>query len=317
MRFASTHSSFGLTGHAGERSLLHGLWRLADPKIALASLVPFGVGAAFAWRGIHTLDLTIAAGAFLAIFLVEVGKNAVNDLYDFRSGADTEVRPEERSPYSGGKRVLVDRLLTETDLVLISWVTFALAGAIGVGVAMATNPQLLLLGAMAALISIAYAMPPVKLAYRGLGELAVFAVYGPGILLGTVLLFGGQVTVEAVYAAIILGILIAMVLLTNEIPDERADRVAGKHTLVVRLGRDGATSLLGFLGTVAFAIPLALVAYGGPVFFAGALAGIPLALFAHWSLRSEPVGPPVIAQTATLLTYVVTGLGLGLGVLLL
>ncbi|HEX6086185.1 MAG TPA: prenyltransferase [Thermoanaerobaculia bacterium] len=316
MRLSLTHSPLPIAEH-GHRSILRGLWRLADPKIALASLVPFCVGAALAWRETERIDVRLAAAAFLALFLVEVGKNAVNDLYDFRSGADAAVRPEERSPFSGGKRVLIDGLLTERDLAAIAWIAFVAAGVIGVAIALERQPLLLLLGAAAALVSVLYSMPPVHLSYRGLGELAVFAVYGPGIVLGSLLLFGGRITAESVDVSMILGILIALVLLTNELPDERADRVAGKRTLVVRMGRELATSFIGFLFAVAFAIALALVALGGAGTFAGALAGLPVAWIAVLLLRRDLDRPPVAGQTATLITYVVTGVGLALGALLL
>lgn len=316
MRLVTSHGSFALTGDRGERSLARGLWRLADPKIALASLVPFCVGTALAWLDVQRISFLLAAAAFFTVFLVEVGKNAVNDFYDFRSGADTEVRPEERSPFSGGKRVLVDGLLTESDLIGIASVTFSGAAILGIAIAMQTHLALLLLGAAAAVISILYVMPPVQLSYRGLGELAVFCVYGPGIVLGTMLLFSAGITAEAVAVAVTLGILIAIVLLVNEIPDERADALAGKRTLVVRLGRDRATSLIGFLFCVAFVIPLSLALVGGPGWIAGALAGAPVAAFAYWTLRRQTSGPPVTAQTAILITYVITGVGVMTGLLL-
>jgi 1,4-dihydroxy-2-naphthoate octaprenyltransferase len=308
MRTIALHP--GIVKHENGHSLARGLWRLADPKIALASLVPFCVGAALAWNAGGRVAPVIASAAFLAVFFVEVGKNAVNDLYDFRSGADLAVRPDERSPFSGGKRVLVDRLLTGHDLVAIAWIAFALAGVTGVAVAMATKPMLIAIGAAAAAVSVAYAMPPLQLAYRGLGELAVFLVYGPGILLGSFVMAGGVIDGSSVVASITLGILIAVVLLANELPDERADRLAGKRTLVVRLGRERAVSLIGLLMATAFAIPTIVVASGGPGWFAGALTACPVALFAWWSFSFEPAGPPVVAQTATLVTYVVTGIGL-------
>lgn len=316
MRFSLTHPPLGLA-ERGDRSILLGLWRLADPKIAVASLVPFCVGAALAWRDAQRIDLGLAAAAFLVLFLVEIGKNAVNDLYDFRSGADTAVLPNERTPYSGGKRVLVDHLLTERDLVVIAWLTFAVAGVLGFVIAFERQPLLLLLGAAAALVSVLYSMPPVQLSYRGLGELAVAAVYGPGIVFGSLLLFGGTVTAETVAASIIFGLLIAVVLLTNELPDERADRAAGKRTLVVRMGRDLATLFIGFLFAAAFGTALALVAYGEVLYFLGALVGIPVSYVAYTLLRRQFDGPPVAGQTATLIAYVVTGLGLAIGAILL
>jgi 1,4-dihydroxy-2-naphthoate polyprenyltransferase len=315
MRLPLTHPPVGAAVRS-DRSVLHGLWRLADPKIALASVVPFCIGAALAWRESGSLAFGIGATAFAAILFVEVGKNAVNDLYDFRSGADSAVRPEERSPYSGGKRVLADRLLTERDLVVIASVAFALAAVLGTAVATATSLSLLLLGAAAALVSILYVMPPVKLAYRGFGELVVFAVYGPGIVFGAVLVSGGTIGTEAIAAGVMAGCLIAAVLLANELPDERADRSARKRTLVVRLGRGRATSLIAFLFLVAFAIPLSLIAFDGPMYLAGALAGAPVAAYADRCFQRQRTGPPVAGQTATLLTYVVTGLGLACSAIL-
>ena len=290
------------------RNLAAGVWRLVDPKIALASLVPFVVGIALAFDPRSTMDWPLAAGAFAAIFLVEVGKNAVNDLYDFASGADMNVLPEERSPFSGGKRVLVEHLLTENDLVAIAWIAFGLAGLIGIEVATRSRPELLVLGAIAALISILYAMPPVKLASRGFGELAVMLVYGPGIVLGTVLLLRGSITVESIVASIALGFLIANVLLINEVPDERADRVAGKRTLIVRAGRDRAPSLIAIMFSLAFALPVAGAMYGFvPLRMCALLSGIPTAVVATSLLRRTPFGPPVAAQAMTLVTYVIAG----------
>lgn len=287
-----------------------GVWRLVDPKIALASLVPFIVGTAIAHDQGSVIDPLILTGVFAAIFLVEVGKNAINDLIDYRSGADLAVSEDERSPFSGGKRVLVDALLTEHDLAGIAWFAMIAAGALGAAMAMrADKPALLLLGAAAAAIAAAYSLPPFKLSYRGLGETAVFLTYGPGIVIGSVLLFGGRVTLDVLTTAVCLGLLIAGVLFINEVPDERADRSAGKRTLVVRLGRDTATTVFGVIAAAAFALPVVVFAMGGSVVLLGLLAAVIPADYAVWSLHKERVRPPVAAQTAMLAAYVVAGAG--------
>lgn len=315
MRSIPMHGSLAHPLTERQRHLLTGVWRLVDPKIALASAVPFVAGIALAIDQVEVVAWGLALAAYVAVFLVEVGKNAVNDLCDFET--DRLVTDEERSPFSGGKRTLVDGLLTRRDLTVITWIAFAIAGMIGLEVASRSRASLLLIGAGAAIISVVYAMPPVKLASRGLGELAVGIVYGPGIVLGTSLLLGDGITTEAVIASVTLGLLIANVLLINEIPDERADRAAGKRTLVVRLGRDHAQTLIALVFANAFAIPIIAAAYGATPFRVSALiAGVPVAVFASVMLQRTRGGPPVVAQAATLATYVVTGVAFSCAVLL-
>jgi 1,4-dihydroxy-2-naphthoate octaprenyltransferase len=67
-----------------------GLWRLADPKISLASMASMALGAAasahdgpLAWGW---LALTVCG-----VFFIEVAKNASGELFDFDSGADLAV----------------------------------------------------------------------------------------------------------------------------------------------------------------------------------------------------------------------------------
>ena len=87
-----------------------------------------------------------------------------------------------------------------------------------------------------------YHAPPLKLSYRGFGELAVALCYGPLIALGTYLVQVREVSPGLTLAALPLGLLIAGFLWVNEFPDYAADKSAGKKTLVVRLGRERAES---------------------------------------------------------------------------
>jgi 1,4-dihydroxy-2-naphthoate octaprenyltransferase len=297
-------------GGSTSRRLI-GVFRLADPKIMLASLVPLLAGAAIAHYGGASISIILLLVALGAVFGVEVGKNAINDLYDFRSGADLGVRPEERTPFSGGKRVLVEGLLTEREVVVTALLGFALALLLGLHIAVAIDVRLFVFGACAALISIAYTAPPLRLAYRGLGELAVFASYGPGIVLGSEALFERRVTSSAIWISLSLGALIANVLVVNELPDERADREAGKRTWVVRLGRRRAIGVAVALFVLAFALPILAMAIGETSRLAGLLAGIPAAVIAVRELhRAIGSAMRVRAQAATLAAYVLAGAGL-------
>lgn len=290
---------------------ISGVYRLADPKIMLASLVPFLSGMAIAHREGASVPPVILLAALAAIFGVEVGKNAVNDLFDFRSGADLELKPEERTPFSGGKRVLVDGLLTERQVVASAVGGFAFAFLLGCYVAFARDPRLLLLGAVGAAVSIAYTAPPIALAYHGWGEVAVFCAYGPGIVLGAEWLFERRISPAAIWASLSLGALIANVLLVNEIPDERADRHAGKRTWVVRLGRSGAARLATAVFAVGFATPIAGILLGHTPRLAGILLGLPAAAVAIRELARPAASVRIVrVETATLMAYALAGAGL-------
>lgn len=290
---------------------ISGVYRLADPKIMLASLVPFLSGMAIAHRHGAGVPPLLLLAALAAIFGVEVGKNAVNDLFDFRSGADLELRPEERTPFSGGKRVLVDGLLTERQVVGSAVGGFAFAFLFGSYVALARDPRLLLLGALGAAVSIAYTAPPIALAYRGWGELAVFFAYGPGIVLGADWLFERRTSHAAIWASVSLGLLIANVLLVNEVPDERADRHAGKRTWVVRLGRNRAFRLAIVLFAAGFAIPVAAILFGQTPRLAGLLLGLPAAVVAIREISKPDASVRIVqVELATLMAYALAGAGL-------
>jgi 1,4-dihydroxy-2-naphthoate octaprenyltransferase len=110
------------------------------------------------------------------------------------------------------------------------------AGAIGIvllGVRGST--ALLVIGVLGFIVSLEYTAPPLKLVYRGLGEIAVAIGFGPLMLLGAyVVQSRGALAWEPVVASIPVALLVALILYVNEIPDRRGDARAGKRTLPVR-----------------------------------------------------------------------------------
>jgi 1,4-dihydroxy-2-naphthoate octaprenyltransferase len=140
--------------------------------------------------------------------------------------------------------------------------------------------------------------------YRALGDVVVFLIYGPGIVIGTLLLFGGQVTSDAVTAGTCIGLLLANVLLVDEID------TAGAKTLAARLGRGPATSIFAFVFAAAFALPILMVVAGGSIALLGLLGGVIPADYAVWSLRGERTGRPIAAEAAALIACMAAAAGL-------
>lgn len=297
--------------------VLAGVWRLADPKISLASMAGLFLGACMAahdgplaWRW---LAYTVAG-----IFCLEVAKNASGELFDFDSGTDQAVRPEDRSPFSGGKRVMVDGLLTRMQTRIVAEIAYLLGIGIGLWIVIAREPSVLWFGLAGVALAFFYHAPPLKLSYRGLGEFAVAAVYGPGIVAGTYLVQRGTLTPQVLLVSLPLGLAIACFLWISEFPDFLADRDAGKMNGVVRLGRVRASQWFAGLVLLIQCL-IGLLPVGGlpATVLIGWVAAVPAAFAAQILITHPEQTVRIIpAQIFSLVAFLLLSLATGVGVLL-
>jgi len=302
----------------GPGNFAAGLWRLADPKISLASMASIFLGACAASVS-GAIDYRWLGVTVFGIFAIEVAKNASGEIFDFDSGADLGIAPEDRSPFSGGKRVLVDNLLSRNQTIAIAVVSYAIGIAAGFAIVLGKDPAVLWIGAVGMFCAYFYQAPPFKLSYRGLGELAVAICYGPLICVGTYLVQRGKVDNLPLLASVPLGLLIGAFLWIDEYPDFLSDAKAGKRTLVVRLGRKRASRIFPLIFAVAFGILLVLPSLGLPkqILF-GAVALIPAVSAARRLWRYPEQTMKIIpAQGITLLTFVIYAICTGVCLLLI
>ncbi|MGI9285552.1 MAG: prenyltransferase [Pseudomonadales bacterium] len=303
------------TGNSTNRNFVAGFWRLADPKITLASMASIFLGAcvAAAQGEIHAGWLVMTIAGFFAI---EVAKNASGDIYDFET--DMAVAHEDRTDFSGGKRVLVDGLLSRSQTWAIAIAFYMVGIGIGVGIVVFREPLAIWPGVIGLLLAWSYNGPPGSFAYRGLGELDVAICYGPLICISAYLIQLGEVSSDVVLVSIPLGILIAAFLWINEFPDYEADRKVQKRNLIVRLGRYRASRLLPLIQGSAFLIVALLPLMGLPRgIWLGGLALVPAAWVAvrTWQdpercYRHAPV------SGGALIAFLLLSLGMGVGVLI-
>jgi 1,4-dihydroxy-2-naphthoate octaprenyltransferase len=258
---------------------------------------------AFTW---WTALLTLIGGSFAHLAI-----NVTNDVFDTLSGADeANTTP---TMFSGGSRVAVYDLVTIRGLAAIAIGLFGAAAAIGLLlVAVTQSMTLLWIGVAGIVVGVAYTAPPLKLVYRGLGEIAVALGFGPIMLLGAYVVQTGELAWEPFVLSLVPGILIALILYVNEIPDRRSDAEAGKRTLPVRLSP--ATVRSGYLvaAFAAFAIVLGGVVGGlFPWPAIVALAAVPIALRVHAGLEvhyDSPYTLMAVMGTNVNLNLVVGGL---------
>ncbi len=258
-------------------------WILASrPKTLPAAAAPVIVGGAVAAAQGGFRFLPWLAALLGALFL-QIGANLANDVFDFKKGADTADR-------LGPTRVTQTGLLTPEQVTTGMWVVFGLAALCGLYLISVAGWLILAIGIAAIISAIAYTGGPYPLGYHGLGDLFVFIFFGLAAVCGTVYVQIQQVTLLAWLAALPMGFIITAILVVNNLRDIETDRRAGKHTLAVLLGANGAKAEYALLLVASYLVPFILMIAGlsSPWVFL-ALLSLPKA-WALWKVISTQTG---------------------------
>jgi len=252
------------------------------PQFYVATLIPLALGAVLAasendWNLLRWLAVLIAS------FLVHLNTNLANDYFEYFSGAD-------EGDSIGGSRVLQEGKITLTQIRSFMIIAYAIACLIGIWVLLITRAWWLT-GIMifAFLSSIYYTARPVRYGYHGLGELFVGINMGPVMVVGTYAALTGRFSTRPLWLSIPVGIMVALILYYQSLPDIESDRKIGKYTLAVRLGRKG--SLWGYRGFIAVTyIAVALLVWHGDLHFSALLTLItlPPAVMVDKMIRTMP-----------------------------
>lgn len=270
-----------------------------------AGLMPYLLGAAWAYGVAHEFDVAAFWSALAGIVLAVVGVEAFNEYFDSRLGTDRVFNPQDAPPMSVG----------------VFWLgVAAFAGALAVGIYLTLHygwPILAfaLLGGMAAIF---YAAPPIRWAYRGLGELVIALSYGPWMVLGSVYLHTRTISLGALWASSVPGLLIMALAVVNAIPDFHQDRLVGKRNLVVRLGRRRAVWLyltLAAAGLLAAPIGVAMGEF--PAACLSVLLAVPLLITsARRAIHTYEMPRKFVAATRSIVTCYMLAVALfSLGIL--
>ncbi|MBM4407442.1 MAG: prenyltransferase [Chloroflexi bacterium] len=256
-----------------------------------ATIVPVVIGILIA-ASHGAFELVPAILTLIGASLVQLGLNVANDVFDTAQGADdANVTPTQ---FSGGSRVLQYGLLSMRQMATLATVFYLIAGAIGL-LLMATSGStaLLVIGVIGFIVSLGYTAPPLRLVYRGLGEIAVAVGFGPLMLLGAyVVQTRGALSWEPFVASLPIALVVALILYVNEIPDRRGDAHAGKRTLPVRFSREAVIRGYDIAAGAAYAIVVAGVVAGLlPWAALLVLLTIPLALQVHRGLSPNYDNP--------------------------
>lgn len=201
---------------------------------------------------LHTIKFLFG---YLVFGLAHLSVSFSNDYFDRIADKNSK-----RTIFSGGSKVLVEHPEMERLSLRISIFLLAASffGAAFLTIVFDYSLWLLLFVLMGGLLGWFYTAPPLKLAYRGLGEIAtMFAV---GFLMPGVGYFIASGTIDLFFIPWVFpfGCYGLFFIITVELPDLEVDKYSGKANLVVRWGRRKSKAI--YLGATALgSISLAML----------------------------------------------------------
>ena len=230
--------------------------------------------------------------ALVGSIFIQIGTNLSNDYSDARRGADTEDR-------LGPVRVTAGGLMPPRRVLWAPTWRSAIAVAAGAYLIAVAGWQLLVVGVASIAAGVLYTGGPRPYGYEGLGELFVFLFFGVVAVVGSYFVQTEELRWEAFALSVPVGLLAAAILVVNNVRDVDTDRRAGKRTLAVKLGRDGARRLFAAMLVLAFVAPVGDLAAGGlSAWLLLPLASLPLAVPLARTVATRTDGPSLNAALA-------------------
>lgn len=221
-------------------------WRLLRPHTLTASFVPVFVGSMFAFID-HSLHVGLFFAMLIASILIQAATNMFNEYYDFVRGLDNE-----QSVGIGGT-IVRDGISPKTVLNL-AFAFFGIAILLGVYICIVSSWWIAVIGLICMLFGYLYTGGPYPIAYTPFGELS------SGFLMGTVIIGISYyiqtltVTANVILISIPVAIFIGCIMLANNIRDLDGDKVNGRKTIAILIGRKNAIRLMAALFFTAYSL---------------------------------------------------------------
>jgi len=215
----------------------------------------------------------LAAFAVFGVCIAHLSMNLFDDYFDFKKNKpgvrDTLARAGLRAR-TGKCDYLISGKATARQLLAAALIFGGLAGLCGVVIFIHRGFDVLWIVLATGVLGLAYSAEPLRLSYRGLGELTIGIIFGPLLVTGVYVSAAGVFAPQAVIIGAALGLLVTNILYTHSVLDLDADLSVGKLTL--------AGIIPGQSGKLAVSFCLMLLPYA--IVLAGAGGG----LLSHWYL---------------------------------
>lgn len=229
-------------------------WRLLRPHTLTASFIPVFIGTMLAFID-GSFHFLVFMAMLIASILIQAATNMFNEYYDFVRGLDNE-----ESVGIGGT-IVRDKVAPKTVLRL-ALIFFGIAIILGVYICIASSWWIAVIGSISMVFGYVYTGGPYPLAYTPFGEVL------SGFIMGTVIIGISYyiqtltLTADVIWISIPIAIFIGTIMLANNIRDLDGDKINGRHTVAILLGRPKAIILLALMFVIAYAMTAFFIGVG-------------------------------------------------------
>jgi 1,4-dihydroxy-2-naphthoate octaprenyltransferase len=163
--------------------------------------------------------------------------NLINDWADSRSGADA--LDTRFFGFFGGSKLIQEKVLSERFYFNLGALFAVIAFICVIGLAFIQKSIFaVLVYFLIILLSWQYSARPLRFSYRFCGEIFIFLLFGPALVMGGYFIQTGIFPdLKSLILSLPFGFFTTAILFANEIPDFLEDKAAGKFTWVNILGQ--------------------------------------------------------------------------------
>ncbi len=185
--------------------------------------------------------------AIIGAVIFHAGGNLISDYNDYKYGVDREGKV--------GTDILTSKLFTPKQVLIYGW-TFIVTGiALGLYLVSQVGTGLIWIGLFGTIGALFY----YRFKFKALGDLLIFLVYGPTIMLGTGYVMLGHIDWTLLFVSFPMAFITVNVLHANNTRDIRSDRYAEIKTYAMVIGMKASVVHYYFLTALAYVAIVVMV----------------------------------------------------------
>lgn len=252
--------------------------------------------------GSGSFSVVAAIASVIGVICLHLGLNLLDDWYDYKVGSADARQAVANEGFRGRMTkypYLTSGEATPAQLLKVVFCFLGVAALMGLVVMYIRG--WMILGWMTAglLIGVSYSGWPLKLGFRGLGELVIFLMFGPLMMTGVYYAVTGTLDWKITWLSIAVGLLVTNIVYSHSVLDAIPDQKMGKKTMAHLMGSaKGQIFLSAFLNLVPYVMVVVAVILRQlhPAYLA-VLVLLPISLWLVNSLNEHVNGREVELET--------------------